>query len=114
MGVASGVVAALVATVFAVLFNQVGAQRNAADEAQHAQDVASTVTQLRQLVDHVQVATRGRLAADAARAEASVKPLLRTAAELARGDPTRSARLQTIERDFESFLESAQVSPSGK
>jgi len=111
MGVASGVVAALVATVFAVLFNEVGAQRHAADEAQRALDVATAGIQLRRLVDQVDVATRARLAGDVVRAKAELAPLRRAQVALARGDAGRTARAQTIDRDIQAFLSGPSTQP---
>jgi signal transduction histidine kinase len=86
MGTASGVVAALVAAVFAVLVTAVRDQRSSTDAARHSQQVINAATEVR--IDIV--AARGDIAADIARLR-----------RLVRGDPEQerpAARLAAYPR----------------
>ena len=78
MGTASGVVAALVAAVFAVLVTAVRDQRASTARARDAERISSTAVELQRAITQVDLGVRGHLssAPDVRGARASVRPLL--------------------------------------
>lgn len=96
MGTASGVVAALVAAVFAVLVTAVRDQRSSTDAARQSQQVINAATDVRQDLITLNLARRGQLngAPDVAAARTQLDRLLsQRLPELVKGNNTQSARI---------------------
>jgi signal transduction histidine kinase len=96
MGTASGIVAALVAAVFAVLVTAVRDQRASTDAVRTSQRVIDAATRVRQDLVAVDLGTRGRLvgAADVVAARRELDTLLRLRLPaLVRGDGVQSRRV---------------------
>lgn len=96
MGTASGVVAALVAAVFAILVTAVRDQRSSTDAARRSQQVINAATDVRQDLITLNLARRGQLngAPDVAAARTQLDRLLsQRLPELVKGNNTQSARI---------------------
>ena len=99
MGTASGVVAALVAAVFAVLVTAVRDQRASTDAAKQSQQVINAATEVRQDLIVLDLARRGGLesAADVRVARGELRLLLsRRLPDLVRGSPKQAERVRLL------------------
>jgi signal transduction histidine kinase len=95
MGIASGVVAALVAAVFAVLVTAVRDQRASTGRARDADRISTTAIELRRAITQIDLGVRGRLESDAdvRAARASVPSLLVSLDQLIESDQRPRTRL---------------------
>jgi signal transduction histidine kinase len=100
MGTASGVVAALVAAVFAVLVTAVRDQRDSSDAARKAQQVINAATQAQRDLITVDLARRGNLsgAADVAAARQDLSVVLVRLPKLT-SDTAQAKRIMEVAKD---------------
>jgi len=113
MGTASGVVAALVAVVFAVLVTAVREQRASSDQARTAEQVSAAAVELQRAITQVDLGVRGGLesAPDVRAARARVQPLLVRLDDLV-GEAQRQ-RLRTLAGDTRRYLADPAAGPAG-
>ena len=108
MGTASGVVAALVAGVFAILVTAVRDQRASTDRARQSEQVSAAAVELRRAITQVDLGARGNLesAPDVRLARGQLPGLLDQLESLVVDEPLQKRRVVVLQREVEQYLAS--------
>jgi signal transduction histidine kinase/HAMP domain-containing protein len=119
MGTASGVVAALVATVFAVLVNAVRDLRNATDRAQSSERAVVAASELRALVREAQLGRRAYLRVHdpsglvvVRKAQSQLRAQEVVLTPLARQDSATSRQLDALRPTLDAYISQVGVLPA--
>ncbi len=110
MGTASGVVAALVAAVFAVLVTAVRDQRTATEQARHSEQVSSAAVDVRRAITFVDFGERGGLrhAPDVEAARARLPRLVVDLQSLVAGEERQRGSVEALAGDVNRYLRRPQ------
>jgi signal transduction histidine kinase len=106
MGTASGVVAALVAAVFAVLVTAVRDQRASTERARQSEEVSAAAVEVRRNITQLDLGIRGHIAnaPDVRQARAQLPRLLVHLNDLVKDEPLQRNRVNALEGELGTYM----------